>query len=128
MSLFQAVLLIVAGILFAASLWALFRGRVRRWEGGLSALVWLIAALAIIWPNATTRIAHAVGLGRGINLLVYCTVVTVLVGFTMVYVRLRKLRREMTLLVRQLALANAEAGPDRSPEGISPVDDTSEQK
>jgi hypothetical protein len=111
MSVFQVLLLIVAAGLFVGSLVAMARGWATRREGTISALIWLLAALAIIWPDVTTRIARAVGLGRGLNLLVYCTVLVTIVGFFMVYIRLRKLRRQLTLLVRHLAILEAQEGP-----------------
>ena len=71
------------------------------------------AALAVVWPDATTRIARFVGLGRGVNLLLYCTVVVMMAGFFMVYIRLRRVRQELTLLVRHLAILQAQEGRPR---------------
>ena len=110
MNLFQIVFLVLAGCLFVGSLVAMARGWATRREGLISALIWIGAAVAVAWPDATTRIAHVFGLGRGVNLLLYCTVVAMIVGFFMVYIRLRRVRRELTLLVRHLAILEAEEG------------------
>jgi len=86
-------------------------GGLRRWIGRGEALVWsavwLAAGLAVLWPEATTKIAKAVGIKRGADLLLYCGLVAMMVGFLMTYVRLRRLRREVTLLTRCMAIRDA---------------------
>jgi len=59
------------------------------------------------WLNVKQAGAHALGIGRGADLVFYCAVVIMMIGFWMVYVRLRGLRREMTMLVRHLAILEA---------------------
>ena len=112
MNLFQIVFLVLAACLFVGSLVAAARGWATRREGLASALIWLVAAMAVAWPDTTTRLARFVGLGRGVNLLLYCTVVVMMVGFFMIYIRLRRVRRELTLLVRHLAILEAQEGAE----------------
>lgn len=107
MSLFQVFALSVVGCLFVASIIAMWRGWGTLRESLTWALVWLAAAVAIIWPGVTKMIANALGIGRGADLVLYCAVVVMMVGFLMVYVRLRRIRRELTLLVRHLAIRDA---------------------
>ncbi len=107
MSLFQVLALLVVGCLFFLSLLAMLRTWATRREGLMWALVWLAAAVAIIWPGVTRIVANALGIGRGADLVLYCAVVVMMVGFLMVYVRLRRIRRELTLLVRHLAIRDA---------------------
>lgn len=127
MSLFQVLALSIVGCLFVASIVAMWRGWGTLRESVTWALVWLAAAVAIIWPGVTKLIANVLGIGRGADLLLYCAVVVMMVGFLMVYVRLRRIRRELTLLVRHLAIRDAvintspgatEAGsnPDQPPQ------------
>ncbi len=127
MSLFQVLALSIVGCLFVASIVAMWRGWGTLRESLTWALVWLAAAVAIIWPGVTKMIANILGIGRGADLVLYCAVVVMMVGFLMVYVRLRRIRRELTLLVRHLAIRDAvintspgatEAGsnPDQPPE------------
>ncbi len=107
MNLFQIVALAVVGLLAIFTLVALARGWATRRETALWICVWIAAAVALVWPNFTTKIAKAVGIDRGSNLLLYCAVVVMMIGFLMTYVRLRRLRRDMTLLVRHLAIRDA---------------------
>ena len=107
MNLFQIFAVIIVGTLFVLSLVAMSRGWATRRESLTWALVWLSAAVAIIWPDVTGKIAKAFGIGRGADLVLYCAVVVMMIGFLMVYTRLRHIRRELTLLVRALAIRDA---------------------
>jgi hypothetical protein len=55
-----------------------------------------------------SSVAHLLGIGRGADLVSYCGIVAMLVGFWMVYIRLLRLRREVTLTVRRLAILEAQ--------------------
>ena len=107
LSPFQILALVVLSVLFVLTA----IGGWKRWigRGGASVwcAVWLAAGLAVLWPDATTSIAKAVGIKRGADLLLYCGLGVMMVGFLMTYVRLRRLRREVTLLTRHLAIRDA---------------------
>jgi hypothetical protein len=124
MTVFQQIALGVVGGLAAVSLNSAWRGRTNR----LATLAWLglwaAAALALTWPELTQRAARALGIQRGSDLVFYCAVLAMLGGFLIVSLRLRRQSRELTLLVRHLALqdaAPAAAGeaepPDPDPDG-----------
>ena len=107
MTPFQIAALSVVGILAILTLLALARGWATRRETAMWTCVWIAAAVTLVWPELTKKIAKAVGIGRGADLLLYCAVVVMMIGFLMTYVRLRRLRRDMTLLVRHLAIRDA---------------------
>ena len=115
MNLFQIIAIAVVGLLLALILTAIGRGWTTRREGFGWALVFLAAGMAILWPRVTVVIAKVMGIGRGADLLLYCAVVTMMIGFLMTYSRLQRLRRELTLLVRQLALERAVVNPSLEP-------------
>ena len=107
MNLFQILALIVVGVLFLVSLVAVARGSIARRDGLLWTLLWLAAGVAIARPEVTRVIAKTLGIGRGADLLLYCAVVFMLIGFLMTYARLRRLQHELTLVVRHLATREA---------------------
>ncbi|MFC4243552.1 DUF2304 domain-containing protein [Gryllotalpicola reticulitermitis] len=79
----------------------------------LMVLVLALTVLAVIFPNALNQVAHAVGVGRGADLLLYGLIV-VFVGNALVQQRRsRHTERQITLIARRLALAEARlaAGP-----------------
>ena len=124
MSGFQIMALIVLGLLFAGIAIVVLRGQVSRRAGLPWAAIWLVAAVAIVWPNITTIVAKALGIRRGADLVLYCFVLVALIGFYMTYVRLRRLNANLTLLVRHLAIQNAVA-PDRNAgTADTPLDET----
>jgi hypothetical protein len=104
MSTFQVILIVALALLIVLTIVAIASG----WSSrrGLVAwlVVWTAGLVAAILPDATTRVANSLGIERGKDLLLYCTTLAMLVGFFMVYVRLRRLRRQLTLLTRRIAL------------------------
>ncbi|MFQ5429816.1 MAG: DUF2304 family protein [Phycisphaerae bacterium] len=105
---FQILFLGLLGFLFVGSFIAMARGWAGRREGSGWALLCLLAAAATARPELTGAVARFLGIGRGADLVFYSAVVVMMIGFWMTYMRLRHLRREMTLLVRQIAILEAE--------------------
>lgn len=111
MNTFQIVGLVVFPLTVIGIILAMFRGWVSRRECLAWTVVMLAACIAIAWPETTSRAAKAIGIGRGADLVSYCSVVAMLIGFWMVYLRLRKVQRDLTLVVRRLALLEAPFPP-----------------
>ena len=107
----QVVLLVVFGGVFTLVAAAVLGRRIRVAPGALAAGVAALGGLAAIWPNATTRAAAVLGVDRGADLVAYATTVVVFVGFLTMYIKLRRVRTDVTRLVRQLAIANARENP-----------------
>ena len=104
---FQFTLIVFFGF---GAVHAAYRLLTQSTDRGMTALrlvLFVAATAAAIWPGATTSIAGVLGIGRGADLILYCAVVAMLLGFWMTYVRLTQLRREITLLVRRNTLQDA---------------------
>jgi hypothetical protein len=95
----------------------------RRQRPGWLALVGTLAggtgALAIFDPDITTRIARAVGIGRGADLVSYIVAVAFLISWFYFYQRTRTLSIAVTALVRELAIRDARTPPAAAPERLS---------
>ena len=104
MSNFQIAGLVMVAALTLLTAGAWMKGWISRKDGILWSAIFIIAGLAMAMPDMTTRVAKLVGIGRGADLMLYCSIIVMMIGFFMVYVRLRRLRRDMTLLVRRLAI------------------------
>lgn len=107
MSWFQVILMAIVAALLVVSIVAVLRGAATKRESLVWISLWLAAAVAIAWPSVTRDIARLLGIGRGADLVLYCAVVVMMVGFLMIYIRLRHVRRELTLLVRHIAIRDA---------------------
>ncbi len=120
LTLAQQVLVIIVGVLLIGSIVALLRGWAGKREGLIWAAVFLAALVAILWPGATSRVARTIGIGRGADLILYIAVIVMLAGFWAIYIRLRRVRREITLLVRHQALLEAERNLSQSSDSATP--------
>ena len=108
MKYFQIISIAIVSILILVTLIGISRQKTRSRYGFYWLLIWTSAAIALSNPNRTTFIANALGIQRGADFVFYCAVLGGMVGFFVLYARLRKLNREMTLLVRELALRDVQ--------------------
>lgn len=127
MNNFQIVILVLFPCFALLSVLAMLRGWISRRECLVATLVSLGVCIATSWPELTSVLAKHFGIGRGADLLIYCVTVTTLVGFWMVYLRLRAVQRQLTLLVRHIAIREAEelapGGGEVVPVGGEPTPD-----
>jgi small membrane protein len=75
----------------------------------LLAVVFFIAASGfVLFPNSTTKIAHALGVGRGADLLLYVALFAGIHAFLLLYLKTRRLERKITELIRTMAIRDAQ--------------------
>jgi hypothetical protein len=108
---FQLLALTILALLLILTVAAAALKKATSREAAFWCVIWLTGAAAIFKPDLTMTLAKKLGIGRGADLLLYCAVGVMMVGFMMVYIRLRRIRREITLIVRHLALNEAKDGP-----------------
>lgn len=105
---------IVVGGVVAAFVLLLVLGSIRNLISKRDGVIWsfvgLATLIAILQPGITTKAASALGIGRGADLVFYVAILLMFLGFWMTYMRLRHLRKEMTSLVRHIAILQAEEG------------------
>lgn len=87
----------------------------------LAGLVVAVAGIAaVMWPNTTTVVANAIGVGRGTDLVLYVLVMVFLYYAVATSQRLHQLEHKITELTRALALSRPESPPttdeDRAPD------------
>lgn len=79
------------------------------------------AGIVLVWdPELSTRIANAVGVGRGTDLLVYLLFILTAMLVLLVHARFRTYDRMITELARSVAITHArepEAAGERAPGG-----------
>ena len=102
--LIQIVLLII--LLVALGLtWKRARQEViSRSEALVWSLVWMAAGGVILLPQTTTLVANFFGVGRGVDFILYGSVVTLFLLVFKLFVTLDQLDRKLTELVRREAL------------------------
>lgn len=114
MTPFQIILIAFFGLMVSGTLLAIVRSWTSRSTLVMWLTVWLLGLLAAYWPEGTTTVATWLGIRRGADLLLYCTALGSILGFFMMYLRLRRVRRDLTILTRQIAirLADGQIAPE----------------
>ncbi len=107
MSHFQIFGFLLLGCLIVVNIVRVLHNRATWRSSAVWCALWLLAAIAIWKPDLTTRLASVLGIGRGADLVFYCAILGMFTGFFWVYLRLRQLDANLTLLTRALALAQA---------------------
>jgi hypothetical protein len=110
MNLFQWLTLPLLAALLLAELLALVLGRTAKTSGLVRCSVWLLAALAIAYPELTQRLAVLVGIHRGADLVFYLFVFAFLGTTFYFYAAQVRLRRELTEMVRHVAILEVRRG------------------
>jgi len=71
-------------------------------------IFWVVAGIAVWVPNFLTLLANILGIGRGADLVLYVSVVVVFYLIFRIYVRIEKMERNITKVVRDKAIDTAE--------------------
>lgn len=99
--------LLLTAMLFAILLYAWRTYRLAP-AVGLLAVAAALAGLYFVWfPAHATALAEFVGIGRGVDLIVYTWVVISLLMLVNLHLKLRAQMEVITALARTIALANA---------------------
>ena len=65
---------------------------------------WLVIALAVWWPSGTDVLAKAVGVSRGVDLILAASVAVIFYSLFKLFSQVHSQQREITELVRKLGL------------------------
>lgn len=76
------------------------------------ALIWVAAIIGILLPTTTTKIASIFGVGRGVDVIVYISLVLLFYLVFRIYVMIGDIHHEITSVVRKTALQNAPKPPE----------------
>jgi len=99
-------------VLFAASRAVLqFRGGTIRF-GALTfwLMIWIVALIAIFYPEETTRFARILGIGRGVDVVVYASIAILFYLVFRLHVYIENLRTEISRLIREVAIKEVKKG------------------
>ncbi|MCX7824590.1 MAG: DUF2304 domain-containing protein [Verrucomicrobiae bacterium] len=107
--------MIIKVLLVSFFLFSLSRAVLRFRDGHINArelvgicLFWLAASVVVIWPAVTMLLANLLGVARGADAILYLTVAALCYLAFRTYIRIRDVEKELTELVRRLALFEAE--------------------
>lgn len=72
-------------------------------------LLWLFVLVVFWQPDTTSYLANLLGIGRGVDLVVYLSILIIFYLLFKIFVRLNKLDSDLTKLVRAEALKKNES-------------------
>lgn len=106
----QLILLIF--IIFAASRALMqFRGGNIRFGALVFWLsIWVLALLAIFYPEETTVLAQFAGIGRGVDIILYVSIAILFYLVFRLHVYLEDLRSQIASLIREISIQEVKKG------------------
>ena len=110
MSALSAIKVVLVLVVLALLMWAFRNRKTVGMRAGARLVALALAAFAIVSvldPNITTRAAHAIGVGRGADLLLYVLVVAFAFTSAGLYFRSRELERRLDTVMRRFAIREA---------------------
>ncbi|HUP45464.1 MAG TPA: DUF2304 domain-containing protein [Thermoanaerobaculia bacterium] len=113
MTTFQLVTIPLLLAMLIATAAAMSRRRITPRLGLFWMMIWSGAAVFIAFPDLSSIIANALGIGRGADLVLYLSILFMLGGFFGVYLRFRRLDEQLTRIVRHLAIRDAGEPPQQ---------------
>ncbi len=113
MTTFQIVTLPIFAVMILVTAVAMGRRRLAPRLGVVWIALWVAASIGIADPNILVRIAHFLGIGRGVDLVLYVSILAFFIAFFVVYLRFRRLDEQMTEIVRHLAIRDAERDDEK---------------
>ncbi len=105
----QLVILQAVAAIFA--LFALSRVYLRFAERKLSSLsfvfwvaIWVGGVIFILFPDITTRFAKLVGIGRGVDVVIYASIAILFYLIFRIYIKIEDTQKQITEVARKMAL------------------------
>jgi len=69
---------------------------------------WAIACVVVLKPESTNFVANILGVGRGADMVVYLSVILLFYIVFQITVKTEKLERNITKIVRKMAISEAQ--------------------
>jgi hypothetical protein len=100
----QFLLLVFALVALAKVLHSYTRRGIRSRDFLFWASVWIGTAAIITFPEATSFLAHLLGIGRGADLIIYASLLISFHLILRIHLTLARLEQEITEIVREVAM------------------------
>ncbi|MBN1502543.1 DUF2304 family protein [Candidatus Woesearchaeota archaeon] len=67
-------------------------------------LIWLGLLGVVFFPSLTSRLANLIGIGRGIDLIIYGSIAILFYLLFRIYVKIEEIEQEITKVVREISI------------------------
>lgn len=106
-SLFQVlILLLIAFVIFKAGQ-RFVKKEISGWLFSIWLIFWLLIAVIAVFPQIINQLALWLGVGRGVDLVIYFSIFALFYILFKINVRLNKIEKNLTEVVRRNAVEEA---------------------
>lgn len=85
--------------------------QVRAWQKIIGIIFFIVAIFAVLFPNSLNSVAHFLGVGRGVDLLLYLLTLTFIFVTFNLYLKDKLYQRRIVQLARKVAIIEANQKP-----------------
>ncbi len=110
--LIQFLFLAIVILILARIFWRFGKSEIKLTETLFWSAFWVLAAVAFFVPGFVTRVANLFGIGRGADFAFYIGFVLVFYILFRIFVRLDKIERDITEIVRGKAIEELKEAKD----------------
>ena len=114
MSLFQIIILITIGVVILKSFLRFRKKEISILLFSIWLLLWLAIALIGIFPITISYIANFVGVGRGVDLIIYIALFVIFYTLFKFNIRLNKNEYKISAMIRKSAENNVKKGNNQN--------------
>jgi hypothetical protein len=107
------ILITIVGVIILASAFNRYRkGQIRLSMLAIWSLIWIGVITVANWPGSSDYLARLMGVGRGMDLVVFLSILAIFYGMYRIYVKVENLERKLTQIVREEALRSVDKDSD----------------
>ncbi len=103
--LIQVVLVVIFAVVLALTWKRAGQGTMSRRDAFWWSLLWIGAAVVVLRPDFATAFASMLGVGRGVDAIIYLSIIALFALIFRVFLRLEKIERDISSLVRTMSIA-----------------------
>lgn len=103
--LIQVVLVAIFAVVLALTWKRAGQGTMSRRDAFWWSLLWIGAAIVVLRPDFATSFAAMLGVGRGVDAVIYLSIIALFALVFRIFLRLEKIERDISSLVRTVSIA-----------------------
>ena len=103
MLIIQILIIVFIAFAFSRSILRLKDKEINIQEFIFWSTIWLVAIVIVLIPRITSLISEPLGVGRGIDVVIYLSIILTFYLIFRLYVKTEKINQELSKLIRELA-------------------------
>ncbi|MBI5076839.1 DUF2304 domain-containing protein [Candidatus Falkowbacteria bacterium] len=118
MSIFQIIIILLAAFMVIKAIYRLYKKEMTALFLILWICFWLVIALFDIYPAIIDWLAFKIGVGRGVDLLIYFSLIFIFYFGFRLWLKIKKIEKDITQIVQKTAINNMEKIDRRNEEDV----------